>query len=751
MSIEDELLDLHKYEKIEKLSNNSMYYVYKIKQIETEKIYLAKISVSSTDGLNNPFKREISFGSQYNIPSFIKYVGYSPKNFEDKARPVVVVEFCQNGSLNNIIESENKGKSISGWDATKKLICLYGIAYGISILHEKNIAFKDLTISNIFLDESFYPKIHGFYRTSDVNTNAPVTDIINEEVLPAYTAPEVIDTGKYQLKSDVYSYGILAYEIISGHYAYNKKPNIVKILTGARPQFDESVPEAYQNLIQQCWAEEVDERPSFSDIINFLKTDSNFITEDVDKEAFNNYIKLFEKAEPSKEGTDNFLDEGLSVIQTDKKQAFNCFKKSADKGNAEAMNYCGVMLLNGEGTQCDEKEAQHYLKAAADLGNIEAMNNYGYLLSLLKDNDVNDKASTYFKMAADKGSIEAMLNYGNLLYCGNENQQIQVNKKEALKYFKMAADKNNTDGIYHYALMLKKGEGVDKPDLKQAFKLFKKAADNKANPNSEAMLEYALLLLDDDADIGVSHNAKESLKYLKKAVHKDNIDAMYNYAYLLYNGFDDVEINQKEAIKYYKKSAQKGQLKAMNEFALLIQIGDIEGQNNNDLITKYYKLAADFGNIDAMYNYGWLLFNGIGVETSYEKALSYFKKAADYGNVDAMYKYATMMKYGEGAAKNKKEAANYYKKAADEGSIDAMNSYALMLIKDDEITSNDEEALKYFKMAADQGHANAMNNYGEMLLNGRGIAQNKTEAIQYFKMAADLEDQDGLTNYNNAQ
>lgn len=741
----NEAFDLHQFEKLERLSNSGSYDVFKVKQTGTDNFYMAKILITSSNESDNPLKREIDNGSKYDIPSFIKYIGYSPLNFENKKRPCIVVEFCPNGSLNKIIGLINSGKSVSDWNDTKKLICLYGIAYGLSVLHSQNIAFKNLNPSNVFLDEYFYPKIHGFSRASPVTETTPESDI-NENISPSYMAPEIINSEPFQLKSDVYSFGILGYEIVSGKGAYGKSPNIMKIIAGARPQFDKSVPQPYQNLFARCWSESIEERPTFSEILELLKTDPSFITENVDQEEFNKYVDLLNAKTQDLPEDEKLLKDGINLLQKNKKKAFDCFKNAAEKGNIKAMNYCGIMLLNGQDVPYNEEEAREYLKAAADSDDIEAMNNYGYLLLQSKAKD--DKASDYFKKAADKGSIDGMLNYGHLLYCGDDNSL--PDKKEALKYFKMASNKKNVDGMYYYALMLKNGEGVEKPDLKKALKLFKQAADDKENPKAEAMLEYALLLIDEDADIGVPHNAKDSLKYLKKSLNKDNIDAMYNYAYILYNGLDDVQINKKESSKYYQKSAEKGQLKAMNEFALLLQNDEIEDENKDELMLKYYKLAADFGCVDAMYNYGWILFNGIGIDSSYEKALPYFKKAADFGNVDAMYKYATMMKYGEGAPKNKKEAAEYFKKAADGGSIDAMNSYALMLFKDDEITSNDEEALKYFKMAVDHGHANAMNNYGEMLLNGRGTEQNKKKAIQYFKMAADLDDQDGIHNYKNA-
>lgn len=66
-----------------------------------------------------------------------------------------------------------------------------------------------------------------------------------------------------------------------------------------RPKFNKKIPQCYQNLIQKCWSQEPLERPTFDEILATLKTDSNFITDQVNKEEFWNYIELINKSEKS--------------------------------------------------------------------------------------------------------------------------------------------------------------------------------------------------------------------------------------------------------------------------------------------------------------------------------------------------------------------------------------------------------------------------------------------------------------------
>ena len=89
-----------------------------------------------------------------------------------------------------------------------------------------------------------------------------------------YMAPEVARDEKYNHKVDVYSYGILLWELLSC-----KKPFVscdlhdfiqFVIDGGARPDVDKNWPVDVQNLIHSCWSVDIEKRPSFSRIVTVL-------------------------------------------------------------------------------------------------------------------------------------------------------------------------------------------------------------------------------------------------------------------------------------------------------------------------------------------------------------------------------------------------------------------------------------------------------------------------------------------------
>ncbi|KAK8891102.1 hypothetical protein M9Y10_028307 [Tritrichomonas musculus] len=61
----------------------------------------------------------------------------------------------------------------------------------------------------------------------------------------------------------------------------------------------DSMPSCYRSLTEKCWSQEPNERPAFNEIVNQLKTDSNFITEKIQKDDHLEYIDFIEKSQIS--------------------------------------------------------------------------------------------------------------------------------------------------------------------------------------------------------------------------------------------------------------------------------------------------------------------------------------------------------------------------------------------------------------------------------------------------------------------
>lgn len=296
-------LDLSKYQLQGKTGKGAFCSTYIIKAIDSNDVFEAKISPEIVNP-NSPSEklniiREANILSKLSYPSITKYIGCSPIDFEKKQRPVLVTEFYKNGSLSSIIYSEKMGNSNPKWNMTKKLCSIFGIASGMQFLnsHSFKIIHRNLTTENILLDDNFYPKITGFdyacIHNQKVLKNQGITGT------PLYLAPEIWENGEYSEASDVYAFSIIIYQILVGKIPFTQK-NVFEfghdVVRNVRPKFESfNVPDSYRKLIERCWSQDPNQRPSFSQIVQILKEEKGFITKDVDEKEYLEYINYIEK------------------------------------------------------------------------------------------------------------------------------------------------------------------------------------------------------------------------------------------------------------------------------------------------------------------------------------------------------------------------------------------------------------------------------------------------------------------------
>lgn len=162
----------------------------------------------------------------------------------------------------------------------------------MSYLHSHDILHCNLNSKCIFLDKSFYPKI-GCFDFS-------------------YHISEVLLKGQYSKSSGVYSFSIVAYEILTREKPFQKLNTTFDIINEVailrkRPSITHAISNFYEDLIKRCWSHDPTERPSFDEIVDLLKSNPELI----DDEEYQNYIKFIEKSQKSFDQAKQFhqLDE----------------------------------------------------------------------------------------------------------------------------------------------------------------------------------------------------------------------------------------------------------------------------------------------------------------------------------------------------------------------------------------------------------------------------------------------------------
>ncbi|XP_040376597.1 probable serine/threonine-protein kinase PIX13 [Oryza brachyantha] len=181
-------------------------------------VAVKKLDPESLQGVQE-WQSEVNFLGRLSHPNLVRLLGYC---WEDKEL-LLVYEYMAQGSLeNHLFRSEpRKGGSASpqqplSWSL--RLRIAIGAARGLAFLHssEKHVIYRDFKASNILLDTQFQPKLSDFGLAKDgpAGGSSHVTTRVMGTY--GYAAPEYVATGHLYVKSDVYGFGVVLLEILTG-------------------------------------------------------------------------------------------------------------------------------------------------------------------------------------------------------------------------------------------------------------------------------------------------------------------------------------------------------------------------------------------------------------------------------------------------------------------------------------------------------------------------------------------------------
>ncbi|KAK7329716.1 hypothetical protein VNO77_23891 [Canavalia gladiata] len=174
-------------------------------------IAIKKLNSGSRQGVAE-WQSEVNFLGRLSHPNLVKLLGFGREDSE----LFLVYEFMHRGSLDNHLFGRGANVRPLSWDA--RLKAMIGAARGLNFLHslEKKIIYRDFKPSNILLDKNYTTKLSDFGLAKSV-PSADQTHVSTRVVgTHGYAAPEYIATGHLYVKSDVYGFGIVLVEILTG-------------------------------------------------------------------------------------------------------------------------------------------------------------------------------------------------------------------------------------------------------------------------------------------------------------------------------------------------------------------------------------------------------------------------------------------------------------------------------------------------------------------------------------------------------
>ncbi|GKV21904.1 hypothetical protein SLEP1_g31833 [Rubroshorea leprosula] len=184
-------------------------------------VAIKKLSPESMQGLEE-WRSEVNFLGRLSHPNLVKLLGYCT---EDKEL-LLVYEFMARGSLENHLFRRNPNIEPLSWELRLKIAI--GAAKGLAFLHtsDKKVIYRDFKASNILLDGNYNAKISDF-GLAKLGPSAGESHVTTRVMgTYGYAAPEYIATGHLYVKSDVYGFGVVLLEIMTGLRALDtRRPN----------------------------------------------------------------------------------------------------------------------------------------------------------------------------------------------------------------------------------------------------------------------------------------------------------------------------------------------------------------------------------------------------------------------------------------------------------------------------------------------------------------------------------------------
>ncbi|CAF3899522.1 unnamed protein product [Rotaria sp. Silwood1] len=184
------------------------------------------------------------------------------------------------GSLYKILHEDDL---VLTWP--ERLSIAFQTANGINYLHQlpEPVLHRDIKSLNFLIERAYQGytvKVcdFGLARTRNETTRQTKSNHTQAYTLP-WTAPEVLRLEDYLDKSDIYSLGVVFWELASRNIPYySRQDDVIRasVLAGDRLKIPESTPSPFRELIKKCWAPNPNNRPNSSDLVEMIEKSIRF-------------------------------------------------------------------------------------------------------------------------------------------------------------------------------------------------------------------------------------------------------------------------------------------------------------------------------------------------------------------------------------------------------------------------------------------------------------------------------------------
>ncbi len=272
-------LVIGRYRILEEIGSGAMATVYRCEDTNEEnKVIALKIlsaSFSDDETMVARFKNELKISKSLVHPNIVQNFDFGQT---EKNRYFITMEYLPNGSMGNLIEREGANIPVD-----RLLQLLVDVAAGLYLAHQAGIVHRDLKPDNILLTAELRGAVSDFGLARSMESDLKLTKSGETVGTPCYMAPEQFRGEEVDARTDIYSYGILAYELACGQRPFlgetyhaiatahmlNPIPEISEIRN--------DIPRWYQEFVELCSTKLPKDRfQSMGEILSELHDRQNF-------------------------------------------------------------------------------------------------------------------------------------------------------------------------------------------------------------------------------------------------------------------------------------------------------------------------------------------------------------------------------------------------------------------------------------------------------------------------------------------